>query len=132
MKKRDNYVAQLTVLKGAELEDLSNEFVVSGIINKFALQFELAWKLMKETLAYEGDVAAASGSPREVLKAAFAIYDFVDEGLWLEMLRARNELSHIYDGDAAAKMVNRIIEAYIPQFVAVGEGLDQLYAGVLF
>lgn len=132
MKKRDNYVAQLTVLQGAGLEDLSNEFVVSGIINKFALQFELAWKLMKETLAYEGDMAAASGSPREVLKAAFAAYDFIDEDLWLEMLKARNELSHIYDGDAAAKMVNRIIGAYIPQFVAVREGLDELYADVLF
>ena len=132
MKKRDNYVAQLTVLQGAGLEDLSNEFVVSGIINKFALQFELAWKLMKETLAYEGDMAAASGSPREVLKAAFAAYDFIDEDLWLEILKARNELSHIYDGDAAQKMVSRIIEAYIPQFVAVREGLDVLYSGVLF
>ena len=132
MKKHDNYVALLTVLQGAGLEDLSNEFVVSGIINKFTLQFELAWKLMKETLAYEGDMAAVSGSPREVLKAAFAAYDFIDEDLWLEMLKARNELSHIYDGDAAAQMVSRIIEAYIPQFIAVREGLDELYAGVLF
>ena len=67
MKKYDNYAAQLAVLERAKDEDLSNEFVMSGVTNKFALQFELAWKLLKETLAYEGVAAAASGSPRENL-----------------------------------------------------------------
>lgn len=71
MRKYDNYAAQLAVLQRADAEDLSNDFVISGVINKFALQFELAWKLLKETLAYEGNAVAASGSPREVLKAAF-------------------------------------------------------------
>lgn len=98
MKKYDNYAAQLAVLERAKDEDLSNEFVMSGVTNKFALQFELAWKLLKETLAYEGVAAAASGSPREILKAAFATYDFIDGDLWLEMLKTRNDLSHIYDG----------------------------------
>lgn len=51
MKKYDNYAAQLAVLERAKDEDLSNEFVMSGVTNKFALQFELAWKLLKETLA---------------------------------------------------------------------------------
>ena len=69
MKKYDNYAAQLAVLERAKDEDLSNEFVMSGVTNKFALQFGLAWKLLKETLAYEGVAAAASGSPREILKA---------------------------------------------------------------
>lgn len=42
MKKYDSYVAQLAVLQRAKDEDLSNEFVMSGVANKFALQFELA------------------------------------------------------------------------------------------
>lgn len=132
MKKYDNYAAQLAVLERAKDEDLSNEFVMSGVTNKFALQFELAWKLLKETLAYEGVAAAASGSPREILKAAFATYDFIDGDLWLEMLKTRNDLSHIYDGDAARAMVDRIVEAYIPEFGALKAGLDELYEGVLF
>ena len=141
MKKYDNYAAQLAVLERAKDEDLSNEFVMSGVTNKFALQFELAWKLLKETLAYEGVAAAASGSPREILKAAFATYDFIDGDLWLEMLTTRNDLSHIYDGDAArpyfnlskhSLMVDRIVEAYIPEFRALKAGLDELYEGVLF
>lgn len=132
MKKYDNYAAQLAVLERAKDEDLSNEFVMSGVTNKFALQFGLAWKLLKEALAYEGVAAAASGSPREILKAAFATYDFIDGDLWLEMLKTRNDLSHIYDGDAARAMVDRIVEAYIPEFRALKAGLDELYEGVLF
>ena len=32
-----------------------------------------------------------------ILKTAFTIYDFIDENVWLEMLRARNDMTHIYD-----------------------------------
>lgn len=132
MKKYDNYVAQLAVLQRAKDEDLSNEFVMSGVANKFALQFELAWKLLKETLAYEGNAVAASGSPREILKASFATYDFIDEAIWLEMLKARNDLMHVYDGEAARQMAERIVADFIPAFERVRTGLEELYAGVLF
>lgn len=131
MKKYDNYAAQLAVLERAKDEDLANEFVMSGVTSKFALQFELAWKLLKETLAYEGIAEATSGSPREILKAAFAAYDFIDEDLWLEMLKTRNELSHIYDGDAARITVDRIVGAYTPAFQELKRGIDELYTGVL-
>lgn len=132
MKKYENFRSRLAVLCKAGNEDLQNEFVVSGIINKFALQFELSWKVLKETLAYEGVAMAASGSPREVLRAAFSTYRFIDEDVWLEMLKARNDLAHVYDSEAARAMVNRIIDAYVPAFSQLEEGLDELYAGVLF
>lgn len=132
MKKYDNYAAQLAVLERAKDEDLTNEFVMSGVTNKFALQFELAWKLLKETLAYEGVAEAVSGSPREILKAAFATYDFIDEDLWLEMLKTRNELSHIYDGDVARITVDRIVEAYTLAFQELKRGIDELYRDTLF
>lgn len=132
MKKYDNYVAQLAVLRRAKDEDLSNEFVMSGVANKFSLQFELAWKLLKETLAYEGNAVAASGSPREILKASFATYDFIDEAIWLEMLKARNDLMHVYDGEAARQMAERIVADFVPAFERVQTGLEELYGGVLF
>ncbi len=105
---------------------------MSGVINKFSLQFELAWKLLKEALAYEGESVALSGSPRDILKAAFATYDFVDEDIWLEMLKSRNDVSHIYNGDAARALVDRIINDYLPAFETLKEGLDQQYADTLF
>ncbi len=87
MKKYENYVSALNSLRKAPEQDLGNDFIQSGIIDKFGLQFELGWKLFKALLAYEGDPVSASGSPRDVLKTAFQYYDFMDESLWLRMLR---------------------------------------------
>lgn len=68
MKKYENYLSNLAVLERAEKEDLSNEFIMSGIIDKFYVQFELGWKLFKELLKYEGKRVAATGSPRQIIK----------------------------------------------------------------
>lgn len=64
MKKYDNYVSNLDVLKHADEQELDNEFVIGGIKDKFCLQFELSWKLLKELLTYEGRAEAATGALR--------------------------------------------------------------------
>lgn len=46
----------------AHLEDLNNDFIVSGIIDKFFVLFELGWKVLKELLKYEGRQEGNSGS----------------------------------------------------------------------
>ena len=101
MKKFDQYVRHLQVLCRAEQEDLTNEFIVSGIIDKFYIQFELGWKVLKELLRYEGANQAAMGSPREIIKTAYAYFHFMEEDVWLEMLRDRNDATHIYIEEAA-------------------------------
>lgn len=40
MKKYENYASALRSLRKAPQQDLSNEFVQSGVIDKFELQFE--------------------------------------------------------------------------------------------
>ena len=132
MRKLDSYVSNLAVLERASGQDLSNEFVASGIISKFSAQFELAWTLLTATLAYEGVAEAASGSPRQILKAAYGAYGFLDEGLWLEMLQARNDLAHLYDGAAVQRLVRRIIDAYTPEFQELQRQLEALYGESLF
>ena len=44
MKKFDQYVRHLRILSRAFDEDLTNDFIVSGIIDKYYIQFELGWK----------------------------------------------------------------------------------------
>ena len=63
MKKFDNYRKNLDVLRRSDQQDLNNEFIISGIIDKFSIQFELGWKVLKELLTYEGIDAAKTGSP---------------------------------------------------------------------
>ena len=131
MKKLENYVSHLRVLQQANQEDLDNEFIISGIIDKFSIQFELGWKLLKQLLAYEGSAASATGSPRGIIKEAYAVYPFFDGELWLAMLRDRNSMAYIYDGEAAKALVKRILEEYIPQFVGLENELKQQYGDSL-
>ena len=64
MEKFEIFSSNLEVLKKAKYEDLDNEFIISGIIDKFFIQFELSWKVLKELLRYEGKSIANPGSPR--------------------------------------------------------------------
>lgn len=131
MKKFENYCSNLSVLSLAERQDLENEFIIGGIIDKFTIQFELGWKVLKALLRYEGRGEANSGSPREILKTAFEVYDFIDEDVWLSMLKDRNSMSHIYDGAAARELVQAILNRYIPAFELLRSCIAERYAGLL-
>ena len=114
MKKYDNYMSTLSVLRNAKDQDLNNDFIISGIVDKFFVQFELAWKLLKELLKYEGRIEVDSGSPRLIIKTAYSVFGFIDEDLWLQMLDDRNDLSHQYDGEKAAELAEKVISVYVP------------------
>lgn len=127
MKKFEQYSRHLQVLCRAEQEDITNEFVVSGIIYKFYIQFEFGWKVLKELLRYEGANQAATGSPREIIKTAYAYFDFIEENIWLEMLRDRNDTTHIYNEEAAQKLVEKILHRYIAVFVTLEQHIRERY-----
>lgn len=127
MKKFENYCSNLLVLATAKSEDLNNDFIISGIIDKFSVQFELSWKVLKELMRYEGKAIANTGSPREILKAAYSVYDFIDEGVFLSMLKDRNDMSHIYDGNAAKRLVEKILNVYIPEFQKIKKEILDYY-----
>lgn len=131
MRKYENFASALKTLSTASSQVLENEFVQRGVIDKFSLQFELGWKLLKELLAYEGDRTAATGSPRDIIKAASSHYDFMDEETWLAMLRDRNNTARVYDENAAKQLVTTVIEHYIPEFVRLNDGLLGRYGDLL-
>lgn len=131
MSKYENYRSNLDVLRRAPEQDLTNEFVQSGIIDKFALQFELAWKLLRKTLEYEGRLDVATGSPRGIIKTAYSTYDFIDEDLWLAMLDDRNAAEHVYDSKLAERLVNSILTHYIAAFDDLLANLNLLYEKTL-
>lgn len=127
MKRYDEYSRHLEVLKRAPQEDLTNEFIISGIVDKFFIQFELGWKVLKGLLSYEGNIAGTTGSPREVIKASYSCFDFLDESVWLLMLRERNDSAHIYDENAAKKLVQKILHEYIHAFEKMRLGIMETY-----
>ena len=131
MKKYENFANALKTFEDAGEQDIENDYIQNGIINKFSLQFELSWKLLKHLLAYEGDTIAASGSPRDIIKASYRYYNFVDEAIWLEMLRDRNTITHIYDSNQAKDLIKHIIGSYIPEFQKMRDSLLDRYGSML-
>ena len=89
-------------------------YVLSGLLSKFKICFDISWKLMKDLLIGDlGIVDFPKGSPREVI--AISAYNglIADDETWLEMLKLRNELSHIYDGNAAEQAARAVMNRYI-------------------
>lgn len=67
-----------------------------GAIQRFEFTFELAWKVQKDLLEFNG-VQLSSVTPRQVLKESFAAKYVSNGQLWIDMLDLRNRLSHTYD-----------------------------------
>ena len=56
---------------------------------------------------------------------------FIDEDIWLEMLKSRNDMTHIYDGEAAKRLVNSILHRYIPEYIKLRDRIFDKYENVL-
>lgn len=87
--------------------------IIDGTIQRFEFTYELAWKLAKELLNYNGIEA---NSPRAVIKESFAQNLINDGEEWIRMLEDRNKTSHIYDEQQALKIYTSIKGAYYSLF----------------
>jgi nucleotidyltransferase substrate binding protein (TIGR01987 family) len=88
-----------------------------GVIQRFEFTFELAWKVLKARLDFEGFPEA--NSPRAVIKQAFQLGWLSDEGAWLSLLDDRNQTSHTYDSATALVIYQRIVAQHLPLFLAL-------------
>ena len=115
-KRFESFNKSFENLSKAKDEDVSNVFILSGIIMIFNITFDLAWKLLREVLKEEfGIIDFPSGSPKETLKKAASVSLISDEN-WFDMLLDRNDLTHDYDYELAKEKYNKIINNYIPIF----------------
>ena len=117
----NNLERALARLKEALCEPASNSLVMDGTIQRFEFVIELFWKAFKRILDREGIQVS---TPRESIKQAYQVGWIEDEDAWLEMLRDRNETSHVYD-EATAQ---RIYESIKRNFVALERVYGRLRA----
>ena len=107
-----SYCRSLDNLEDAKGRDRTDKFILSGTVQMFNLSFDLAWKVMKDIITeYHGVLEYPTGSPRETLRMANSV-GLIEDDTWLEMLRARNNLAHDYDGELAVRYIEKIKSTY--------------------
>lgn len=94
------------------LQENETELAIDATLYRFKFTFELAWKTMKDYLEYQG-VIENTGSPREVIKAAFKQGLIEDGEGWIDMMLSRNSLSHLYDENKSREIYDIIKNKYI-------------------
>ena len=125
MKKYENFCASLNNLKDIYQYDAPYDNVVlTGLVALYGICFEQSWKAMKELLESHGVAESATGSPKQILKAAYQAGMIVDEALWLEALVSRNNVSHAYNQDIALEILEKTKTSYYEMFCALQKELE--------
>lgn len=115
-KRFQSFKSSLAALSEARERDMNDSFVISGTGAKFSITFDLSWKVMKDIIIqYYAVVDFPKGSPREVLKKAFEL-GLIDDDIWMEMLKDRNDFTHDYDGTLVKDACHKIVNVYIDKF----------------
>ncbi len=104
-------LAAEVVERKMNLGDDVDELLEEGLVQRFEYTHELAWKVMKDYLEYQG-YTDIRGS-RDALRQALAV-GLLDDGRWMESIADRNLTSHLYDDAEASRIFEKIITVYLP------------------
>ena len=121
----DNYKRAFGLLREAieiiEERDVS-QLEKEGIIQRFEYTWELAWKVLRDYLTYQG-VVIDTATPRATIRAAFAAHVIANGEKWMETLDARNKMFHTYDFKTFEKIIVAIQSDYLVLFDQLHETL---------
>jgi nucleotidyltransferase substrate binding protein (TIGR01987 family) len=101
-----------------------SELEKQGLIQAFEFTHELAWNVMKDYFAYQGN-PAITGS-RDAAREAFQKGLVEDGEGWMEMIKSRNLTSHTYQQKIADEITGMIVGRYFPLFQAFLRKMDSL------
>lgn len=104
-------------------KDNPPDIIKEGIIQRFEFTHELAWKLMKDYLEYEG-FQNINGS-RSASREAFNVGLIIEGQIWMDMIESRNKTVHTYNDEILKSEFNKIVNLYCPQFQIFYDKMDK-------
>lgn len=126
MKKYENFCKALINLQ--DIKNYSEPFdnvTTTGLVALYGICFEQSWKAMKEILEEQGYLEESLGSPRKVLQVAYKARMINDEELWLEALKARNNVAHAYNEAIALAIIKEVKNNYLRMFETLKDTIEK-------
>lgn len=108
-------------------DDFLDDIIKEGVIQRFEYTHELAWNVMKDYLNEVGGIKAlgSKDSTRQALAG-----ELMNNGeVWMEMIQSRNQTSHTYNEEVADGIFGKIIQEYLPAFIAFRNTMEGLLSG---
>ncbi len=99
-----------------------DEMIKEGLIQRFEYTHELAWNVMKDYAAYQGN--AGVGGSRDASREAFQLNLISDGSVWMDMIGSRNKTTHTYNEETADEIYYKIIDDYYPAFLDFQKNMD--------
>jgi nucleotidyltransferase substrate binding protein (TIGR01987 family) len=90
------------------------DLLKEGLIQRCEYTHELAWKVMKDYLEYQGYVDIRGS--RDAIRKSLEL-NILSDRRWMATIEARNLTSHNYDDETADNIYNEIMNIYFPLFI---------------
>ena len=119
-----NHITKESLDTGEEFGLIQIDLIKQGLIQSFEFTHELAWNVIKDYVHYQGN-QSVRGS-RDATREGFSMGLIEDGDVWMEMIRSRNQTSHIYDEETADEIYNKIINDYFDAFVSFKEKMEEI------
>lgn len=110
-----NFTDALGHLRSAATEiESPSDLEKEGTIQRFEFTHELAWKVMKDYLTFEG-ITGIVGS-RSATREAFNKGLITDGQTWMDMIESRSKTVHTYIDEILEQEYDLIVDKYHPLF----------------
>lgn len=111
-----------------ELQDVLDEIVKEGLIQRFEYTHELAWNVMRDYAVYQGNNTI--GGSRDAVREALQLHLIPDGEVWMEMIGSRNKTSHTYNEETADEIYYKIVNEYYAAMIDFRDMMESKRSGV--
>ena len=110
-----------------DVENVLDEMIKEGLIQRFEYTHELAWNVMKDYAEYQGN--ANVGGSRDATREAFQLNLITNGQVWMDMISSRNKTSHTYNEATANEIYAKILNDYYPAFLQFKKIMEEKRSG---
>ena len=127
LKQSVKYIQQNFSSEESLNDEILDEMLKEGLIQRFEYTHELAWNVMKDYAEYQGNPNI--GGSRDASREAFQLKLITNGQIWMDMISSRNKTSHTYNEEIANEIYDKILNEYYPAFIELKDTMEEKRSG---